>query len=191
MAAATEERVSARTQLRNWFVEINETEEEYDITEVATRAVQQFGSDPDWVRQMWLPLIKQELRMLVAQMRDRTLLGEVVVNQEGLEERARRLGAKWGKWREHTEQGYTRLFDMTRGQLLEAADRRERIGLTEMRTAVLWRKLAARMTDAQQVSECWDDDEIEALAVEIEQTVTASSVSVNGTHKPSHTRKSK
>jgi len=166
----TEAKSTPRGKLRAWFEQRIEGVDELDMAAIEAEAADYFLSDREWAKGMFGRLIAQELRALLSQMRERVSLGDSATTKKGLKERADAAARRWGAWVEHTPQGYVRLMAMTRSQLLAAASERETRGLTEYRTARLWRDMAAKLkNDEQMVREHFSPVQIEKLEQRILQ----------------------
>lgn len=152
-----------RGRLREWFEARIEGLDEFDIADIETEAVDIFLADKEWTAAMFRRMLGAELRSLLTTMRERVTLGDTVTTKQGMKERADALNKKWGAWVEHTPSGYVRLMAMTKPQLLIAAEEREARGNVELRTAKLWRALAAELKADQRVKDHFRADQIEAL----------------------------
>lgn len=73
---------------------------------------------------------------------------------------------RWWQWLEHVNDRHMRLAEMTREDLLQAAQERTTRGDHEMAIADLWQALASKLEDGQRVKDRFTSEEIEAIATE-------------------------
>lgn len=73
---------------------------------------------------------------------------------------------RWWQWLEHVNDRHMRLAEMTREDLLQAAQERTTRGDREMAIADLWQALASKLEGGERVRDRFTPEEIEALAAE-------------------------
>jgi hypothetical protein len=153
------------------------------ISDLTDEAKRKFATNPAWVarfvNEALDDMVKSVVRQAVASTRgaykryifDNTIMGVQAYAQQTTKEAATlhmRLMSKWGTWREHVGSGHLRLLDMTRQDLIKAAEERERRAAHELEIATLWREMAKAMPDDNVlVRDTFTVAEIEALSVDI------------------------
>lgn len=165
----TEAKDTPRGRLRVWVESRIDGVDSFEVPALVSEAATEFFGDPAWTKAMFGRLLAVEIGGILQQLRPRgTMAGDTATTKKGMKERADALARKWGGWFEHTSAGHVRLMAMTRPQLLEAAAEREARGAIEIRTAKLWRALAAQLrSDEQTVREHFRPEMIEALERDI------------------------
>lgn len=141
----------------------------------------QIMGDEQWSR----PLLKKYVNSFIdrqvtghfAATRGLTFMGaDKLVTKQALRDNVARLAEKFATWVEHAGDRHLKLLSMRRGDLLQAALEREKRGLTELRLALLWRRLAEKMTADQQVSDVFTEEQIAEIAARLEVVVVPSEI---------------
>lgn len=158
----------ASQRIRAWIQERTNGQHAVALPSLTTEAVEHFLGDTELVRR----LFGEKLRSIVYEIAQRVfketrpgavLLGDEIVDQEELAQRASRLKVKWDRWLEHAGETHVRLSAMNRVQLLTAAVERETRADEEFKRASFLRELADRLKGAQTVGQVFKPDEIEAV----------------------------
>ena len=159
------EQVSSRTRVRQWVRDHVAGKEEIRIPDVVDAAVKDFSRD----RKFLTALATESLRDMVYEITKDTigrsrmiLLGEVGTNHDGVKRRAR-THTVFRDWLERVGDHHVRLLDMTREDLLVAADERQKRGQHEVAIAALWRTIANGLEGGQVVGTKYTADEIAAM----------------------------
>lgn len=171
MALATpelsEHPVSPRRGLLQWFQARIDGLPEWSIDELADNAFAEVSRHPEWIKSICMSWVRERLTEFSAHERPSGYVpfGDRVIDRDGpeLQERADALMKKWGRWAEHDGNQYVRLLEMTRSQLLIAAEQRERAARTERVRAELCRMLADVLEEGQQVKDCVGPEELERM----------------------------
>lgn len=158
--------LSSKARIRQWVREEIEGKEEVQLPELASKAIDTFKKDTKFLRQ----LAEESLRAMVYQLayqavqqtRGMWMAGDTAVTKEAIRQRARKHSL-FRDWLEHVNDKHIRLMDMTREELLIAADEREKRGKHEIGLAALWRTLAERLEGGETVGNRYTPDEIEAM----------------------------
>jgi len=153
------------------------------ISDLVEEANQEFATDADWVAQFVQEalndMVRSVIRQAVASTRGQykkyvfrdTVMGVRAYAEQTTQESATlrmKLMSKWGSWMEFNGRQHVRLLDMTRKDLIAAAEERERRAHRELEIAALWREMAAAMPDdSVTVRDTFNVAEIEALSVDI------------------------
>lgn len=157
--------ISSRSKVRQWVRESIEGREEVRIPDLVNEAVKVFNKD----RKFLTALANETLRDMVYELARTAVgnsrlitLGDEAVNLEGVKRRAR-THSVFASWLEHAGDHHVRLLDMTREDLLVAADEREKRGQHEVRLAALWRTIANGLEGGQTVGSKYTAEEIEDM----------------------------
>ena len=179
---------SATTRLYSWaelqIAQVGEGER-LKLTDLTEQALKEFAVDPEWVTAFVSESLESMIRSVaqkaVASTRGHyrkyvfrdTVMGVQAYATQTTQEAATlsmKLMQKWGSWMEHTGQSHLRLLDMTRADLLAAAEERERRANRELEVARLWRAMADAMPGgATTVREAFKLEDIEIMSVKIRQ----------------------
>lgn len=180
--------VSAKMRLYQWAVQKAtgfNSPERIRISDILEEARREFMSDPAWVHRFCDEILDEIVRSVITQavastrghrkryiFKDTVMAAEVYAQQTTAEASAlsASLMQKWMNWREHTGNGHVRLLDMTRQDLIKAAELRERRAQRDLELAALWRAIADRLPDDDSaVREHLNAFDIEALDLKIRQ----------------------
>lgn len=161
----TEER-SARQQLSDWVKSEIEGQTEINIPAITLKAEQAFKGNRRFIQQFvnetLHSIVYEVVRKVLAD--DRTIVGDAAV--EDVKEHVRKRAANhsvFSRWFEHVGDRHVRLLDMTREELLVAAELREKRGTTELKYAALWRTIANGLEGGQMVGAKYKPEEIERM----------------------------
>lgn len=173
-------RISPRLQIRRWAVEqfaVSGRQEAVSFPQVTEDLLDRISEDSRFVRELMRTelrhIVYEQVRMAAQDTRDVRgwiLVGDTLQSPEVLEARARRKTAfeRWFAWLETVSPTRTlRLANMTRADLLEAAERRRRRARTEMRIADLWEQLAQGMNHTQTVEDRYTPERVEEIALTV------------------------
>ncbi len=137
-----------------------------DLKAITDRAATEFSQNRDVSH----ALFREGLRRLTLQIGQNVLAntrgfiaGDKLLTTAGLERKARELRGTWASWVEHVGGRYIRLPDMTRSDLLIAADERRTRSEHDGALAALWSALAAELKDGETVEQHFTDEQIEAV----------------------------
>jgi hypothetical protein len=127
-------------------------------------------SDTDWVEDMLDESLNPVLYDLATNAVHGTrqgiflVVGDEIMRRDEFRRRARGQASRWMGWMEHVGDRFIRLGDMTRRDLLLAAQERRRRADREYKIADLWEKLAAGLAEEQRVGEVYTIDQIQEVA---------------------------
>lgn len=142
------------------------------------------NADNDWRR----PLLKKYLGAFIdrqitghfAATRGLSLMGaDTLVSKEALQATIDRLALKFEHWVEHAGDRHLKLLSMRKGDLLQAAQERRKRGLTELRIAVLWERLAETLTSDQEVGDKYTTEQIARMAQRLDVVVVPSEIELD------------
>jgi hypothetical protein len=166
-----EEPVTARAQLRQWLAGELADVDEVHIPTLRDKALAHFAGDGEFLRQLAaeaLPtMVAEGARSVIGYRRGQVALvvGDEVLTKNALVERA--TASRFERWFEHAGTRHIKLTKMTKTQLEEAADERERVAGEHWRRAEFLRELAKRLEGTQTVEDVYDDEAIEQLLKEV------------------------
>lgn len=158
----------AGPELRKWMAEQIAARDIVRLPELADEGVQHFEDDTE----LLILLGRQSLRAqlygygtaIMAETRTTRLpTASGNMSEEALQAAGRQFSAKFQKWREHAGDTYYITLNMTREDLLLAAEERENRGLRDLQVAALWRQMARQMLVGQRVSEVFTAEKIAEL----------------------------
>jgi hypothetical protein len=156
--------LSAKAEIRRWIRQRLREETEIKLPELAKEAELYFLADSFFTTK----LIKETLTSLIYELvqalvgETRYLVGEEVVDREGIKERAR-AHPVFEAWMEHANDRHIRFMEMTREQVLKAAEERERRGWHELQLGTLFRGVAAQLEEGEQVKDRFTAQEIDDM----------------------------
>ncbi len=161
-------RKSARAELASFVRETIEGEDRVEMGDLVETAIGKFQQDPAWVnaflREQLYSIVYGIAQNVVARTRSgAVIVGSAIVSQSGARAIATAPRPRWQSWLEHDGSGYVRLPEMTREQLLAAADQREGRAQREASIAAFWRVLADHLNAGQRVADVFDDAQLDAL----------------------------
>lgn len=158
--------LSNRAKVRLWVRERIQGEEEVSLPELANEAIQVLGGDRKFItafaNECLHDMVLELASQVIKQTRGLIKIGDVVTDVEGVKRRARKQSV-FANWLEHVGDRHVRLLDMTREDLLSAADERQTRGERELEVAALWRTLAQRLEGGQAVKDRFSAEEIEGI----------------------------
>ena len=95
----------------------------------------------------------------------RISLGSEVVTEQTFEDRSKSFHERFVKWKENAGSGkFVSLLGMTKPELLHAAEKRESMGVENLRRAALCRNLAQRLKgQSEVVADRWSAEEVQDL----------------------------
>ncbi len=165
-------RSSVRGEVKRWIEKRVDDQSEISIAALTSDALLHFRVRQDFIdtllRDSLNVLVAELAREVVANTRGRLLLlGDDVVTQDVIDQRAHKLARRWDNWLEHTGDAHLLLSQMRRVDLFKAAaERRKRAG-TELRIATLWDTLASKLDAEQRVSDVFDAQAIDRLYLSV------------------------
>lgn len=156
---------SARTQIRDWVKDIIQDADEVNVPTVASQAYEHFMKASGFTKRFYEEnagaIVHDIVADVVANTRRYIPMGNnAAATRQGVRRRAQEH-AVFSRWLEHANGRHIRLLEMTKKDLLAAADERERRGDTEYRIANLLRALAAPLTDEDIAGGIWSPQQIE------------------------------
>lgn len=160
---------NSRVALRQWIKGQVETGDEFRMPDIAKAAVAEFEGDDEFCRQFvrdhLYSVAYDAVQMTVALTRGKGFkrVGDLLVNQQGIEERRKQLRSRWASWLEHSRGRTIRLPQMTRLDLIEAARERRGRAAEEVNRARFLEELAAKLEDGQTVGDRFSTDDIQVL----------------------------
>jgi hypothetical protein len=154
------------TWVRQWFRDAtSDPAEEVKLGDIADEAVDHFLADQKFLHGPIADLIRMAAydaaQRIVANTRNLVALGDTVVSREQAARRAK-ASAFW-TWMEHVGNRHIRLPEMTREDLLTAAQERRLRGQREMGLADLWESIADKLEGGQRVHERFSQEELDSL----------------------------
>lgn len=157
---------SYRTQLREWIDNEIATSDQIKLPDLVNSAVNHFESDNRFVREFMREnlrdVIYEEAQRFVSLTRSHVQLGDMVTSRGQFKTLARHK-SPFQTWLEHVGDHHVLVLDMTKSDLILAAQERQKRGEHEIAIASLWRAMAERLSAAQRVREVFTPDEIEAM----------------------------
>ncbi len=161
---------SPRVQLRTWIRAQITGEVEVQLPDLTARAVEHFSDQRAFIKAflaVTLPeMVYEQARTVLRDTREwGTIiqLGDTLVSQTRLEQRARVLQSRWSGWMERVGDRHINLLAMTRDNLLAAAEHRRTQASTELAYADLWETLAEELDDWETVGQRFTPEDLEAL----------------------------
>lgn len=144
------------------------SEERIEIADLVEMVIGHFGHDQLFVdtllREQLSPIVYTIAQNVVAQTRSGTILvGTTLTTASAARQAAATSRPRWQMWLEHTGRQHVRLPEMTREELLSAAQQREQRADREMSIATLWRALAFNLAPGQRVGDFYDDAAIDRV----------------------------
>jgi pyruvate/2-oxoglutarate dehydrogenase complex dihydrolipoamide acyltransferase (E2) component len=168
---------TTRVQVAGWVRQAIADQPEVSLPDLADAAMVHFGDDPAFLQAFFREHVREMVYTLAQQvvgssrstrLRFESLQPVVTTDaaEQGGQPRPVEVRAKtcWPTWFEHAGSRHVRLFDMQRGDLLAAAEERERRGQTELQLAGLWRKLASNLPEGKSVGEVYTEESIDRWA---------------------------
>lgn len=159
---------STRQQVAEWVRAQMEGQEAVSLPDLVNDAVAHFEPQRSFVRQFLAESLRPiiyDLASTVAKQSRRNFVvaGDELVTREELTERSNKRASRWESWLEHVGGKHVRLLDMTREELILAADIRRGRADSELRIAHLWDALAAKLEGGQRVRDRFTPAEIETM----------------------------
>jgi hypothetical protein len=166
---------SARVLVRGWLRQHMEAERKarggFELPTVVDAAVAHFKPQAEvvevFLRECFRPLVYDEAQRMVGSDRQRDdadaliVTGDKVVSRQALAAKATAFAKRWEHFTEHAGERHVVVFEMTKADLLTAADARERQAQPHLVYARLWRNLAADLQDGQRVRDRFSALELE------------------------------
>lgn len=159
---------TARQQVYAWVRGELDGQTTVRLPELTDRMVAHFSTDAEfvsaWLSETLRPIAYDAVQRVIAGTRAYVIIADEAVPHE---EAVRAIKAKRPRWQaflEHAGDRHVRLFEMTRQDLLLAADEREKRGAAEMRLAALWRYLAEQLNDSETVGQHFTEAQIADIA---------------------------
>lgn len=176
-----------RAQIARFVREKIEGEDRVDLPDLVEMAVGHFAHDPAFVaqfmREAFPAIIYGIAQNVVAQTRGATVLvGNTLTTTSAARKAASAARPRWQMWLEHTGAGFARLPDMTREELLTAAEQRDTRADRERSLATLWRTLAFNLAPGQKVGDFYDDAAIDAVVDALSGGVPGAGVAAGAAH---------
>lgn len=145
------------------------------LPDVTRELVEHYLQDPDWLRRYLTealrPLLYDVAQGVVKRTRGHIVFHEEVVKAQALGERVRK-NPKFSLWTERVLDRHKRLFEMSREDLIVAAEEREKRGGIEIKTAVFFREIAKPMQSTDRVGNLWDDASLSELSKRLAITIS-------------------
>lgn len=162
--------MSSRAQLKEWIAKRIAGEDEVILPDLVQECIVHFSKDSAFIQS----LFKEALRELVYTYGMHVIknshslipVGEGGISREEITKRSRKHSV-FANWLEHAGDRHVRLLEMTREQLLEAAQERRNRGNHEIRLAVLWETLAQQLEGGQRVSSKFTTEDIDVMAEQL------------------------
>lgn len=165
---------TARQQVYAWVRGQMGGQASFSLPELTDRMVAHFSTDKDfiaaWLGETLRPIAYDAVQRVCATTRAYVVIADEAVPHAEAVRAIRERRPRWQAFMEHAGDRHVRLLDMTRRDLLLAADEREKRGAVEMRFAALWRHLAQQMTDTETVGQHFNETQIEEIAKQIDDT---------------------
>ena len=175
-APEEQQKLSHQAQVRLWIKGQVDGAPAVRLPDLTDRAVEHFSKQKPFIRsflaEQLRPIVYEQARIVLQDTRRDgapILLGDELVNREEFKRRATAIASKWSQWIEHSGDRHIRLLDMTRADLLAAAEERYQRGQREMGLARLWRKLAAGLGDGEVVRERFTPEQIEEVLAALDE----------------------
>lgn len=157
---------NARQLLRTWL-KTHVGDDDYEVDAVVEAACEQFMRDPKFLKAYAVETFGSFVRDVLGAIRHTNrmyALGESVVTEETFSSRVEDFQQRFAKWQEMAAPGrVVSLMHMTKTELLFAADRREVMGIENLRRAALCRTLATRLRKNETVADRWSSEELHDL----------------------------
>lgn len=168
----TTELITARARIRAVVADALELHNEVRLTDLAKQITSALRADPVFLERFIdevLPsAVYDEVQRYVKRSRRLERTGDYAATAEVMEARRERFASRFASWYEHAGERSIKLLEMTREDLLLAAEARRKRGLTELKIALLWDKLADGLEGGQTVGERFTTEEIEERYSELE-----------------------
>ena len=167
--AATKE-LTARQRLDEWIEQRIAGNDEVPIPTLRDAAITAFKNDGKFLAQLGREYLAETVYEAIRRCIGRSrlvVLGDVAATKDAVTERAAKLASRWDGWWEHSGERHVQLLEMTRDDLLAAAEERERRGRHELFLARLWRHLAERLENGDRVRDQFTADQIDQAAAEL------------------------
>jgi hypothetical protein len=183
VTTTTESEYSARARINRVVSKNLDQMRMTDLKKASDYIAAQMAEDEEFVSLFihdYLPVAVYEAATRRA-MRDPEVVrvGSFAGSREDIRDEVRRQiegnVATWLDFDPHTKTR-TALLDMTRTQLLDAADRHSEKASANARRSSIYRKLAERLTGDQTVKEVWQTEEVERIGETLHATVTTATI---------------
>ena len=168
------------SRVRDWIYQEIDGMDTVKLPELANAAVAHFSQDPTFVHAFLethlRPIIYDLAQKAMAATRGREnviMAGETLLTRDGISKDAKKLQSKWERWLEHVGDRHVRLTEMTKSDLLKAAEERRKRANTDIRIAALWEALAERMEGDQKVGELFTPEQIDKVRISLEEREAA------------------
>lgn len=168
-------RNTALATVRAWYREQIKGKTSFNLTELADQAATAFLVDEDFMRRLFKeytgPAFYEVAGDVVNATRGRAfLIGDQVLSLEEKVARAKKESTKFIDWMEHSGQRHIKLEEMTKADLLQAAEERYARGRREFHFANLWVNLANQLDDGQRVKDRFSPEVIAQIEIEMQQS---------------------
>lgn len=161
----TTQELSSRAKVRQWVREYIDGKEEVQLPELTNTAVFELGKDKKFLTLLATETLRDmvyEIAKSVVHSSRLIVLGDEAVSRDEVKRRSRGHSV-FRDWLEHVGDRHIRLLEMTREELLVAADEREKRGRHEIELASLWRTLAQQLEGGQTVGSKYTPEAIEEM----------------------------
>lgn len=157
--------MSARSEIRSFVRNLVTDEQEVSAPELVNRAIENFASNEEFVRQLFTEafhdIVYAEVQAVIAETRIIRVPG-YTFTQEELSKRVAKHSV-FKNWLEHSGERHIRVMDMTKEDLLVAASERESRGERELKLANLWRSIAGELNNGEKVSTKFTSEDLDQL----------------------------
>ena len=164
--------INVRSRIREFVDAEIEGRDQFTLSELADRAVSNLMRDEGFMQafgeQTLRHVMYEEVQRAVARKRNLLSFEDQVLTPDEFKRKKEQFGSRFLSWYEHSGDKHINVLKMTRPQLLESADERDKRGSKEINLARLWRRLANGLEGDQIVEERFTSEEIESMYLDIE-----------------------
>lgn len=164
--------LTARARLRELVKDEVESRNEIHVADLAKHLTGILRADKAFLKafvdEVLPSAVYEEVQKAIGRTRSLVRNGDYAATGEVMAQRRERFASRFERWYEHSGGRTVKLLEMTREDLLAAAEERRKRGDTEIRIARLWETLANGLEGGQSVGDRFTTDEIESRYSEIE-----------------------
>lgn len=160
----------ARKALREWIRDTIDGQTSIRLPDIASQAATVFGQDSAFLlallNDQFRQVIYDNVQLVIAQTRLPVVrLGDEIVDRDEVTRRAHNMAIarRWTTFFEHVGNRHVLLTNMTKADLLTAAQERYRRANVEQAYGTLWTSLANQMRDDQVVGDVFQPETINTL----------------------------
>lgn len=163
---------NARGAVRQFIRESVGDATEVYLPPMVDDAVAHFLNDASFVRSalaaLLRPIVYEIAQAEITRSRGTgILLGDSVVDANGLDQRAQKLHTRWNGFYEYANGRYLKVLSMTADDLVDAADQREHRANVELAYARLWRALASKLNTGQTVGDRFKPEDLDRMYLDL------------------------